>query len=256
MAVERPLLRFYHILRKYSMSNVEISVLIFIISYELGGLLMNERWTKIAFCPHCGNDTTHLLKYTDSFEGIYTFFDDEHEIEYDQNLPEEYHLAICETCRGPLLYYNHLGLNGDKDFPKSSLIWPKQKILAEKVPQIIREYYEEATRIKRRGSNSFAGQIRKCLEALCDDRKMKKGDLIKRLEELENSGEIPKHFIEMANIIRLFGNIGVHSSGKNIHSLPVDTIDDFFTAIVEYVYGFPSRIEEIKQSYKEYKQKN
>jgi len=57
----------------------------------------------------------------------------------------------------------------------------------------------------------------------------------------------------MADIIKYFGNIGVHSTETNIRSLPVDTIDDFFTAIIEYVYGFPSRIEEMKQSYKEYK---
>ena len=57
----------------------------------------------------------------------------------------------------------------------------------------------------------------------------------------------------MADILRIFGNIGVHSTETNIRSLPVDTIDDFFTAIIEYVYGFPSRIKEIKQNYKKYK---
>lgn len=213
---------------------------------------MNKRWTKIAFCPHCGNKTTHLLLFTHGFEGIYTFFDEEHDFEYDQEIPEEYFLAICETCKGALLYYEHIGLDAEEDFPKSGLIWPKQKELSKEVPQKIKEYYREAKRIKRIASSSFAGQIRKCLEALCDDRKIKKGKLFKRLERLANSGEIPKHFIEMADILKFFGNIGVHSSGKNVRSLPVDTIDDFFIAIIEYVYGFPSRIEEMKQSYKEY----
>jgi hypothetical protein len=235
------------------MSNIEIRVSIVIISYELGGLLMNKRWTKIAFCPHCGNKTTHLLLYTHGFEGIYTFFDEEHDFEYDQEMPEQYFLAICETCKGPLLYYKHLGLDAEEDFPKGSLIWPEQKELSKKVPQKIRDYYEEAIRIKRIAPSSFAGQIRKCLEALCDARKIKKGNLLNRLEELANNGEIPKHFTEMADILRLLGNIGVHSSDTNVRSLPVDTIDDFFTAIIEYVYGFPSRIKEMKQSYKEYK---
>ena len=214
---------------------------------------MNQRWTKIAFCPHCGNKTTHLLLYTHGFEGIYTFFDEEHDRKYDQEIPEQYYLAICETCKGPLLYYEGYGPAREEDFKKSYLIWPKQKILPGKIPQRIREYYEEAKRIKRIAPSSFAGQIRKCLEALCDARKIKKGKLFKRLEELANNGEIPKHFTEMADIIKYFGNIGVHSTETNIRSLPVDTIDDFFTAIIEYVYGFPSRIEEMKQSYKEYK---
>ena len=214
---------------------------------------MKKRWTKIAFCPHCGNKTTHLLLYTHGFEGIHTFFDEEHDMEYDQEIPEQYYLAICETCKGPLLYYEGYGPATEKDFKKSYLIWPKQKILPGKVPQRIREYYEEAIRIKRIAPSSFAGQIRRCLEALCDARKIKKGNLFDRLEALANKGEIPKHFTEMADILRFFGNIGVHSTETNIRSLPVDTIDDFFTAIIEYVYGFPSRIEEVKQSYKEYK---
>jgi len=217
---------------------------------------MNERWTKIAFCPHCGNKTTHILLYTDDFEGIYPFFDEEHGIEYDEGIPERYYLAICDTCNGPLLYYESWRAATKENYAESYLIWPKQKILPGNIPQRIRKYYEEAIRIKRIAPNSFAGQIRKCLEALCDDREIKQGNLFNRLEELANNGEIPKHFTEMADILRFFGNIGVHSTETNIHSLPVDTIDDFFTAIIEYVYGFPSRIEEIKQSYKEYKQKN
>ena len=214
---------------------------------------MNKRWAKVAFCPHCGNKTTHLKLYTHGFEGIVTFFDEEHDMEYDQGIPEQYYLAICETCKGPLLYYEGYGPATEKDYKKSYLIWPKQKILPGKIPRRIREYYEVAIRIKRISPSSFAGQIRKCLEALCDARKIKQGNLVNRLEELANNGEIPKHFTEMADILRFFGNIGVHSTETNIRSLPVDTIDEFFTAIIEYVYGFPSRIEEIKQSYKEYK---
>ena len=217
---------------------------------------MNKRWTKIDFCPHCGNKTTHTLLYTHGFEGIIPFFDEEHNIEYDQEIPEQYYLAICDTCKGPLLYYESWGLATKEDYVKSYLIWPKQKILSGKIPQRIRKYYEEAIRIKKIAPSAFAGQIRRCLEALCDDRKIKKGNLFDRLEELANKGEIPKHFIEMADILRFFGNIGVHSTETNIRSIPVDTIDDFFTAIIEYVYGFPSRIEEIKKSYKEYKEKN
>ena len=233
------------------MSNVEIRVPLFIISYELGGLLMNKRLTKIAFCPHCGNKTTQLLLYTHDCEDIITM--DDEDGGHDQSFPVTYYLTVCETCNFPILYGELLWGTDEKDFQKSSLMWPKQKELSREVPQRIREYYEEAIRIKRIAPSSFAGQIRKCLEALCDSRKIKRGQLINRLNELSDKGEIPKHFIEMADILRFFGNIGVHSSETNIHSLPVDTIDDFFTAIIEYVYGFPSRIEEIKQSYKEYK---
>jgi hypothetical protein len=218
-----------------------------------GGLLMNQRWTKIAFCPHCGNKTTHLLSYIHDCEEIIAVdMDDENGIQ-DQSFPATYYLTVCETCNNTLLYWGLRFGRDEEDFQKSSLFWPKQKELSRKVPQRIREYYEEAIKIKRIAPSSFAGQIRKCLEALCDARKIKKGQLFKRLKELSDKGEIPKHFVAMADILRFFGNIGVHSSETNIPKLPVDTIDDFFIAIIEYVYGFPGRIEEIKQSYKEYK---
>ena len=208
---------------------------------------------KIAFCPHCGNKTTQLLLYTHDFEEIMTVFDEEYGIDHEESLSVQCYLTVCETCKNPLLYGGYPSSTEEEDFHKSGLLWPKQKKLSGKVPQRIREYYEEAIRIKRIAPSSFAGQIRKCLEALCDARKIKKGKLVKRLKELSEKGEIPKHFTEMADIIKYFGNIGVHSTETNIRSLPVDTIDDFFTAIIEYVYGFPSRIEEMKQSYKEYK---
>ena len=208
---------------------------------------MKKRFTKIAFCPHCGNETTHLLLYIHNCEEIYTMDDEE------VSSPMQYYFTVCETCKHPLLYGDLHICTDEEDFQTSYLFWPKQKILSKNVPQRIKEYYEEAIKIKKRAPNSFAGQIRKCLEALCDARKIKQGNLVNRLEELANKGEIPKHFTEMADILRFFGNIGAHSSETNILSLPVDTIDDFFSAIIEYVYGFPSRIEEIKQSYKEYK---
>ncbi|HAJ32839.1 MAG TPA: hypothetical protein DCK79_05660 [Candidatus Atribacteria bacterium] len=214
---------------------------------------MNKQYTKIAFCPHCGNITTQRLLYTYDCEETITM-DDENE-GHEESFPLMYYFTACETCNFPILYAELLWGTDEKDLQKSILIWPKQKILSKKIPLKIRKYYEEAIRIKKMAPNAFAGQIRKCLEALCDDRKIKRGNLSlsKRLEKLANNGAIPKHFIEMADILRFFGNVGVHSSVKNIRSLPVDTMDDFFTAIVEYVYGFPIRIEEIKQSIKEYK---
>lgn len=214
---------------------------------------MDKRWTKIDFCPHCGNKTTQLLLYTHDFEEIMTVFDEEHGIDHEESFPVQCYLTVCEICKNPLLYGKYHYSTEEEDFQKSGLLWPKQKKLSGKVPQIIREYYKEAIRIKRIAPSAFAGQIRKCLEALCDARKIKKGKLVNRLKDLSDKGEIPKHFIEMADILRFLGNIGVHPSETNICDLPLDTIDDFFTAIIEYVYGFPSRIEEIKQSYKEYK---
>lgn len=50
------------------------------------------------------------------------------------------------------------------------------------------------------------------------------------------------------DIIRLVGNVGAHASEENVHPLQVMALDDFFKAVVEYVYVSPAKIDEFKNS--------
>ena len=205
---------------------------------------------RVAFCPHCGNRAPQRHIYTQKY------FDKGYSMNgtlSDDNLPSAYHVAVCETCNEILLYNSFIDIVEDKDFHRAKLIWPDPGVLHKSVPQTIAECYSEAARIKNLAPNAFAVQIRRALEALCDDRGAKKGNLQSRLQDLASRGEIPPVLAEMTDVLRLLGNIGAHAADQNIKPGFVYVIDDFFRAIIEYVYVAPSKLKEFQDRMKSLK---
>jgi len=164
---------------------------------------------------------------------------------FKRDVPCAYYVAVCETC-GEILLYRALAVPvEDKDFSLAHLIWPDPG-LHRAVPKVVTECYAEAAKIKNLAPNAFAVQIRRALEALCDDRGAKKGTLRHRLQDLASRGEIPPVLAEMTDALRLLGNIGAHATDQNVKPLHVLAIDDFFRAIIEYVYVAPSKLKEFR----------
>jgi hypothetical protein len=165
----------------------------------------------------------------------------------DEDLPCAYFVVVCETCDELLLYQAFLEVPEDKDFHLADLIWPDPGVLHRAVPESVADCYVEAARIKNLAPNAFAVQIRRALEALCDDRSAKKGALQRRLTDLASRGEIPPVLAEMTDVLRLLGNIGAHAAHQSVKPGHVRAIDDFFRAVVEYVYVAPSRLKEFRE---------
>jgi hypothetical protein len=195
---------------------------------------------KVAFCPHCGNRAPQCLLLTQQFLERGFHMDgtlDEHEF------ISAYYVAKCETCSEILLYYALDEFPEKNRFTDASLMYPIQGILDQNVPERVRLCYEEAMRIKNTAPNAYAVQIRRALEALCDDRAAKKGTLQKRLQELSSRGEIPPLLAEMTGVLRLLGNIGAHAGEQSVKPGFVRAIDEFFRALIEYVYVAPSKLK-------------
>lgn len=125
-------------------------------------------------------------------------------------------------------------------------MWPQPGDLHPSVPESVRRIYSEASAIKSRAPNAFANQIRRSLEALCKDRGTNKRVLAQSLKELSSRGEIPPTLADMTDVLRQLGNIGSHAGDQEIDPDYVDVIDDFFRAIVEYVYIAPHKVNEFK----------
>lgn len=89
--------------------------------------------------------------------------------------------------------------------------------------------------------------IRCALEAICDDRDIPRGSLHKRLEELAGRGEIPPRLAEMSTVLRILGNAGAHSSLQSVTVPMTWAMDEFFRAIVEYVYVAPGKLAELSK---------
>jgi len=54
----------------------------------------------------------------------------------------------------------------------------------------------------------------------------------------------------MADIIRDIGNTGAHAGKFDLNKYDMDVLDDFFIAVVEYVYLAPAKISKIRERLK------
>jgi hypothetical protein len=201
---------------------------------------------RISFCPHCCNQApqrlVHKQRYLEKAWSVSDGTETEH--------PWSTFVAVCETCGHLLLYDNPGDQVDDKDFHVCDLEFPKSGTLHTSVPDVVRKVYEEAWRIRVIAPNAFAVQIRRAVEVICEDRKAKKGPLAVRLADLAEKGELPPTLAETSDILRILGNIGAHGIDESIHPTQAHAIDEFFRAIVEYVYIAPHRVTQFKASAK------
>jgi hypothetical protein len=200
---------------------------------------------NVAFCPHCGNTAPQRLAYQHTYVTTGYALDDESRIQ--DGPPCTYYVAICSTCEEILLYHSICGVVSDEHFTRAALLYPKSGELHESVPAPVRGSYSEAARIRNVAPNAYAVMVRRALEAICDDRGIPPGSLHKRLEELVGRGEIPPRLAEMSAVLRILGNTGAHSAPKSVTVPMTWAMDEFFRAIVEYVYVAPSKIAEFSK---------
>lgn len=204
---------------------------------------------KVGFCPHCGNRSPQKLIHTQGTSGTGWFISNGEEVD----LTVVYFIASCETCNHILVYRAVDDIPEDKFFTFADLEYPESGELHSSVPEVVSKIYSEALRIKNLAPNAFAVQIRRALEALCEDRGAKSGTLQNMLSELSSKGEIPTTLMGATDILRLLGNMGAHASENSVRPWQVRTLDEFFRAIIEYVYVAPSKIKEFREGLSTFK---
>lgn len=195
----------------------------------------------IEFCPHCCNRAKQEKIHEQNYSGIGWGVDDGEADEAEGT----YYVYKCTTCDEILVYHQFFDFHLTLLFPDVSL--------DKSVPASVSKIYDEAIRIKNISPNSFAVQIRRALEALCVDRGVSERSLASSLKNLSERGEIPDVLSEASDILRLIGNLGAHASDVDVHPLQAMAIDDFFKAIVEYIYVSPAKIASFKNLLKNYK---
>lgn len=210
---------------------------------------MNDIVRKVAYCPHCSNRAPQRVIHRQKFfEPSWSASDGTE----SEPVPWSNFIVVCETCNRILIYDNPADGYEENEFTYCNLLYPDSGRLHGSVPKLISKVYEEASRIKKIAPNAFAVQIRRALEALCEDRGAKRGNLQNRLSKLAEKGDIPPLLSEVSDVLRFLGNIGAHIGEKSIHPLRANVIDEFFRAVVEYVYIAPSKLKRFKSEMKEY----
>lgn len=204
-----------------------------------------EEKTLVLFCLICCNRTPHKIagfhsyeiKRPDSFYEQWDGPDDEWDF---GELPSHvigYWLTVCGTCQEPALF---AGLTDDEKDPKC--VWPDKDDIGDAVPNEVQQAYREATRVRNISPRSFAVEIRRALEAICAEQGIARGKLSKRLPKLFEKTAMPGNLKQVADALRVLGNMAAHYSQSPTSPAEVLTIDEFFRAVIEYVYVAPAKL--------------
>jgi len=211
---------------------------------------MENKIKQVVLCHHCNNVAPQKLVFKhDCFD--FGFYENGEKTDFPYDV--RYYVTVCETCGDLSIYGASVEIFDEKDFKQATLIYPYQKIDLNKLPVIVRKCYIEAVRVKNNAPNAFAMLIRKALEAICDDKGILEGSLYDKINELSKKNLIPKNLSDMGDIIRLIGNIGAHNTTLDVKPGFVNTIDDFFISIIEYIYIQPDKITAIQEKLKKHK---
>ena len=200
----------------------------------------------IYICPHCGNKTVHEKIF--HYEFVPTAYHADGKKDDHPGVDIAYEIWKCRTCNDISLVSTILG-----DPEGYRLDYPKGAELDASVPETVADNYKEAKMVQINAPNAFAVLIRRALEAICDDRKVKKGGLKTRLDELASRGEIPDKLVKITTVLRELGNAGAHNTGQNVTVPLAWEMDEFFRVIIEYVYVAPAKLAEFEKRLKENK---
>jgi hypothetical protein len=192
-------------------------------------------------CPHCGNTTPHRVLATHGGK-YWSYTIDDYE-EFDLDLL--YSLVACGTCDGMSLYGTLFG--DEPSYSKAERLWPPPGTLDAVVPREVSGPYEEACRVKCSSPPAYAVLVRRALEALCDQQGARHGTLQERLTDLARRNILPAVLAEMTDELRTLGNAGAHPKELQLKKGHSEVIDDFFRAVIEYVYVAPHRLAEYKR---------
>lgn len=200
---------------------------------------------NIRLCNHCNNKAPHGLIVDGNVARLYD------EIEEDGKTEKiiqtfTYFFLKCETCGDYSLLGGFNFEHPTSHFTEFPVLYPDSDILDGSVPERIRRVYAEASQIKNRAPNAYAGQIGRALEYLAQDKKANGNNLSAQLKSLVEMNIIPPTLAEMTRLIRLLRNLSVHATDIEISVWDAKLIDEFFRSIIEYVYVAPAKIDRLK----------
>ena len=206
---------------------------------------MNKK-EQILVCPHCGNKAPQEIKCT-------AFGTEEIEIGGNTIDIKTYTIFVqCKTCLEASVYWDWEESNEPGNLKEAPLLFPSTKKFSG-IPKAIQDSYDEAKRVQKISPTAFAVLIRKALEYLCREQTASGNSLKEQLENLAERNIIPATLSRMANALRYFGNIGAHSTEVKIGSEEAGVMDDFFIAVIEYVYVAPEKLNKLSKQLKDKK---
>lgn len=217
----------------------------------MGKVILSPHSEQIARCPHCGNNTPHIILHREErTEMLYS-------VEGEPIAPcgIYYYMTKCRTC-GKISLFSNYDFNDDGvSLSTSDILFPAAWQMTDSVPKGIAECYAEAKKVEKISPTAFSALIRKALESITKEKKAHGNNLKEKVQDLADKKIIPGAMAEMADAIRILGNIGTHDADLKLGEQDVQDMDSFFTTLVEYVYVAPQKLAALKKRIDEGKAK-
>lgn len=203
-------------------------------------------------CYHCGNRTPQAQVYEHTAKLLYEEIGDDRYYE-----PFAFFALTCATCGGLSLFggFRHEvterenPLSYHRLYPRGPEIVPPAHTVSEQdpLPRPVLRAYTRAWPLRHLNPSAFANQIRRALECLCKDQQAKGRHLADKLRDLARRNVFPPELAEIAHLVREVGNIGSHSSSREIDIWDAELIDELFCLIPRYVYLGRSHLRRMRQ---------
>lgn len=169
---------------------------------------------KQYYCRNCKNETNHKLlhkedrtinkeyfNYKESFSIIQCLGCDS--ISFLKIHSDEY---VMDKYTGELAYYDE-----EEIFPKYIAGRIEIITMTYYLPEKVRNIYQETVEALKNDLYILAaGGLRTIIEAICNELKIKKESISKRIDELLNKGHLTKAQVKRLHSIRFLGNDALH----------------------------------------------
>ncbi len=206
--------------------------------------------TELLTCYHCGNKVPQKKVGYQRGQQLFEHIDGQR---FNEDF--DYYLYTCPTCQGVSIYGDFTAYSNEESmyrcllYPQGAQLLPaRHKVFSlDCIPENILRIYEEIWPLRHIAPNAFAGQIRRALEFICHDQNAQGRTLFQKLKDLVEKGTFPGYFSEITDLMRQIGNLGSHAGDSDVDFWDAELLDDFFRAIVEYIYIAPSKKERLKQ---------
>jgi len=197
-------------------------------------------------CPHCNSHSRFISQYTIVVElpiddiGVST---------------KDFHsLAACENC-SDIVYIKCFEHDFDPDWwfgyeyhhPQATFTLTETEL-----PTLIYRSFLESHKCLQAGAYlATAVMCRRTIEALLYDKGVdKKLNLAKGIQKLANEMKFHESMINIADIVRLIGNIGAHADeSANIEKSQAEEIHKLTERLIEMIYIIPVQIQKIKEKH-------
>jgi hypothetical protein len=192
-------------------------------------------------CGHCGfagdlekkgQVLVHRETYTDDRTGM--------SLDYDTYVQ----IFVCPSCDDLTVDRYDWSDVMDPEDAESEVLYPRALDISG-LPATVAKEYARAHRTKDEPV-FYALGVRRTLEALCTAEGAQGKTLFDRLKNLADTGRLPDVFVEMATILRRYGNLGAHHSDDEPTPEDVAIVGEFAEAIIEYLYRAPAKVTAVR----------